>query len=42
MKKTRVKMSKPLHLGMSILDFNKILVYAFWYDYINPKYGDRA
>ena len=42
MKKTRVEMSKPLYLGMSILDINKILMYEFWYDYINPKHGDKA
>ena len=42
MKKTRVKMTKPLYLGMSILDISKILMYEFWYDYIKPEYGDRA
>ena len=42
MKKTRVKMTKPLYLGMSILDISKILMYEFWYDYINPKYRDKA
>ena len=42
MKKTKVKMTKPLYLGMTILDVSKILMYEFWYDYINPKYGDRA
>ena len=42
MKKTRVKMAKPLYLGMSILDISKILMYEFWCDYINPKYRDRA
>ena len=42
MKKARVKMTKPLYLGMSILDISKILMYEFWYDYINPKYGDKA
>ena len=42
MKKTRVKMTKALYLGMSILDIRKILMYEFWYDYINPKYGDEA
>ena len=41
-KKTRVKMVKPLYLGMSILDISKILMYEFWYDYIKPKYEDRA
>ena len=42
MKKTKVKMNKPVYLGMSILDISKTLMYEFWYDYINPKYGDRA
>ena len=42
MKKTRVKMTKPLYLGMSILDISKILTYKFWYDYISPKHGDKA
>ena len=42
MKKTRVKMTKPLYLGMSILDISKILMYKFWYDYIRPKYGDNT
>ena len=27
---------------MSILDVSKILMYESWYDYINPKYGDRV
>ena len=42
MKKIRVKMTKPLYLGMSILDISKILMYEFWYNYIIPKYGDKA
>ena len=42
MKKIRVKMTKPLFVGMSILDVRKILMFGFWYDYINPIYGGRA
>ena len=42
MKKARVKKTKPLYLGMSILDISKRLIYEFWYDYIKPKYGDSA
>ena len=42
MKKTRVRMTKPLYLGMSILGISKILMYKFWHDYISPKYGDKA
>ena len=25
-----------------MLDINAILVYKFWYDYIKPKYQDKA
>ena len=42
MKKTKVKVNKPIYLGMSILDISKTLMYEFWYDYIKPKYQDRA
>ena len=35
-------MNKPLYLSMSKLDISKILMYEFWYNYIVPKYGDRA
>ena len=42
MKKTKVKMNKAIYLGMSILDISKILMYEFWYDYVKPKYLDKA
>ena len=32
MEKTKVKMNKPVYLGMSILDISKIPMYEFWYD----------
>ena len=32
MKKTKVKMNKPVYLGMSILDISKTLMYKFWYE----------
>ena len=41
-KKTKVKMNKPVYLGMSILDISKMLMYKFWYDYIKLKYEDRG
>ena len=40
MNKTRVKMNKPIYLGLSILYISKILMYEFWYDYMKPKYGN--
>ena len=42
MKKTEVRMNKPAYLGQAILDISKTLMYEFWYDYIKPKYGDKA
>ena len=39
MKKTKVKMNKPIYLGLSILEISKILMCEFWYDYMKPKYG---
>ena len=38
--KTKVKMNKPIYLGLSILDITKILMYEFWYDYMKRKYGN--
>ena len=42
MKKTKVKMNKPIYLGLSILEISKILMYEFWYDYMKPKYNDKV
>ena len=37
MKKTKVKVNKPIYLGLSILEISKTLMYEFWYDYMKPK-----
>ena len=42
MKKIKVKMNKPVYLGLSILEISKTLMYEYWYDYIKPKYGDNV
>ena len=42
MKKVEVKMNKPIYLGQAILDISKTLMYEFCYDYIKPKYEDKA
>ena len=41
MNKTKVKMNKPIYLGLSILEISKILMHGFWYDYMKPKYNDN-
>ena len=40
-KKTEVKMNKPIYLGMSMSDISKRLMYEFWYHYIKPKYQGK-
>ena len=42
MKKTKVKMNKPIYLGLSILEISKTLMYKFWYDYMKPKYNNNV
>ena len=42
MNKRKVKMNKPIYLGLSILDISKMLMYEFWYDYMKPKYNDNV
>ena len=41
-KKAKVKMNKPIYLGLSILEISKMLMYELWYDYMKPKYNDNA
>ena len=41
MKKREVYMNKPLYLGEAILDYSKMPVHEFWYDYLIPMYGDK-
>ena len=41
MKKRKVKMSKPIYLGISIIHISKTIMYELRYDYIKPKYRDK-
>ena len=42
MKKIKVKIKKPVYLGLTILEISKTQMYKFWYDYIKPKYQNNA
>ena len=42
MGKTQIYFNKPVYLGMCILDLSKTLMYDFHYNYIKPKYNERA
>ena len=35
-------MNKTVYLGLSILELSKILMHEFWYDYVKPKYNEKA
>ena len=43
-RKNRValKLDKPAHIGMCILEFSKVLIYKFHYDYIKNKYDNKS
>ena len=42
MKKVNVKISKPIYLGISIVDISKITMYEFWFNLIKSKYESNA
>ena len=33
---------KTVYLDLSILDLSKTVTYAFWFDYVKPKYAEKA
>ena len=40
--KTQILMSRPVYLGLSILDLGITVMYEFRYDYVKPKFGENA
>ena len=42
MKMIKLVFDKPVYLGMCILDISKTLMYHYHYNYIKPRYGEKA
>ena len=42
MNKTKLKMTKPAYLGLSILDISKMAIHEYWHDYVKPKYVNKT
>ena len=42
MREVKVKMNKPIYLGLSILGISTITMCEFWYDYVKSKFEDKA
>ena len=42
MKKMQVIMNKSVYLGLSMLELSKTVMYEFWFDYVKPKYCEKA
>ena len=39
---TKVKINKPSNVGVSILDLSRILMFNFYYDFVQPTWGENA
>ena len=42
MKKIKVKMNKPVYLGLSVLEISKTLMYELWFNFMKPEYNDSV
>ena len=42
MTKIQTFINKTVYLGLSVLEISKIVMHEFQYDYMKPKYGEKA
>ena len=42
MRKAQILVNKLPYLGLSILELSKIVLYEFWYGYVEAKYEENA
>ena len=40
--KTKIKMNVPIYIGFTTLEVSKAIMWRFFYDYLEPKYGDKV
>ena len=40
--KIQILMNKPVYFGLSVSEISKSVTYEFWYDYVKPKYNEKA
>ena len=40
--KFSLKLNKPSHIGICILELSKVLLYEFHYDYIKNRYENKS
>ena len=41
-KRTKILINESVSLGLSNLKISKVVMYDFWYGYLEPKYGEKA
>ena len=42
MHKDHILMNRPVYTGMCVLDLSKTLMYDFYYNHLEPKYGSKC
>ena len=42
MRRTQTLMNEPVSSVLPILDLKKTVMYEFWYDYVKPKFSEKA
>ena len=40
--KNQICINQSVYLGLSIIKLSKAAINDFWYDYVKPKYGEKA